>query len=78
MSGAEGTEILSALIKSYAEMGGMQIQFNMTDKQKLLDAQENPDAYKDLIVRVAGYSAYFTELSRDVQDEIIGRFQRGT
>jgi formate C-acetyltransferase len=77
VSGEEGTEILSALIKSYAEMGGMQIQFNMTDTQKLLDAQENPDAYKDLIVRVAGYSAYFTELSRDVQDEIIGRFQRG-
>jgi formate C-acetyltransferase len=77
VSGEEGTEILSSLIKSYAEMGGMQIQFNMTDTQKLLDAQENPEHYKDFIVRVAGYSAYFTELTKDVQDEIIGRFQRG-
>jgi formate C-acetyltransferase len=77
ISGEEGPQILSSLIKSYAQMGGMQIQFNMTDMKILLDAQENPDAYKDLLVRVAGYSAYFTDLSKDVQDEIIGRFQRG-
>jgi pyruvate formate-lyase/glycerol dehydratase family glycyl radical enzyme len=76
ISGEEGHQILSGLIKSYAQMGGMQIQFNVTDTKKLLDAQENPDAHRDLLVRVAGYSAYFTELSKDVQNEIIGRFQR--
>ena len=76
ISGEEGPQILSGLIKSYAKMGGMQIQFNVTDIKKLLDAQENPDAHRDLLVRVAGYSAYFADLSKDVQDEIIGRFQR--
>ncbi|MHA2433100.1 MAG: glycine radical domain-containing protein, partial [Candidatus Thorarchaeota archaeon] len=70
-----GLESLVSLLRSYVELGGMQIQFNMMDSQQLVDAQSNPDAYKNLVVRVAGYSAYFVSLSEDVQNEIIGRFQ---
>jgi formate C-acetyltransferase len=49
------------------------MQFNYLDNETLLEAQKNPEAYRDLIVRVAGYSAYFVELCKDVQDEIISR-----
>ncbi|MBI2907609.1 MAG: glycyl radical protein [Chloroflexi bacterium] len=64
---------LYALIKTYFEYGGKHIQFNVVDKKTLLDAQVRPELHRDLIVRVAGYSALFTELSRSVQDEIIQR-----
>lgn len=74
VNGDEGLESLVSLLKSYVELGGMQIQFNMMDSQQLVDAQSNPDAHKNLVVRVAGYSAYFVSLSEDVQNEIIGRF----
>ena len=49
------------------------MQFSVIDQEKLLRAQKNPERYKGLLVRVAGYTAYFTELGRDVQDEIIAR-----
>ena len=49
------------------------LQFNVIDQAKLLRAQKDPDRYRGLLVRVAGYTAYFTELGRDVQDEIISR-----
>ena len=49
------------------------MQFNYMDNKTLLDAQAHPERYKDLVVRVAGYSAFFTELCKDVQDEIISR-----
>lgn len=64
---------LLALVKTYFDYGGKHIQFNVVDKQTLLDAQVHPELHRDLIVRVAGYSAYFTELDRGVQDEIIER-----
>jgi len=51
----------------------MQVQFVVQDKQTLLDAQKNPDAYKDLLVRVSGYTAYFCDLNKKMQDEIIAR-----
>jgi pyruvate-formate lyase len=54
-------------------MGGKWIQFNVIGKEKLLDAQKFPENYRDLIVRVAGYSAYFVELSKGLQDDIIKR-----
>jgi pyruvate-formate lyase len=78
MAAGEGAEILTSLIRSYVRLGGMQIQFNMTDVDTLLNAQKNPDAHRDLLVRVAGYSAYFTDLGQDLQEEIIGRFQRSS
>lgn len=51
----------------------MHVQFNVIDKQLLLDAQKHPENYKDLVVRVAGYSAQFTVLAKEVQDDIINR-----
>ncbi len=65
--------LFEKLVESYFRMGGMQVQFNIHDKQTLLDARDNPDNYRDLLVRVSGYSAYFCDLSRQMQDEIIDR-----
>jgi len=64
---------LGMLIKAYGSMGGKWMQFNVVGKEELLDAQKSPENYKDLIVRVAGYSAYFLELGKGVQDDIIRR-----
>jgi formate C-acetyltransferase len=64
---------LLALIKTYFQEGGKHIQFNTVDRATLLDAQVHPELHRNLIVRVAGYSAFFTELSRGIQDEIIAR-----
>ncbi|MDI3548590.1 MAG: hypothetical protein PWR10_2242 [Halanaerobiales bacterium] len=61
------------LIDHYFANGGMQMQFNMVSKETLLDAQKHPERYKDLLVRVAGYSAYFTQLAKEVQEDIIER-----
>ena len=62
-----------ALIRTYFDQKGMHMQFNVVDRATLIDAQKHPENYKDLVVRVAGYSAFFTELCKDVQDEIISR-----
>jgi formate C-acetyltransferase len=64
---------LSALIKTYLKHGGKHVQFNVVSKEMLLKAQQNPAQYRDLVVRVAGYSAYFTQLNGAVQDEVIAR-----
>jgi len=69
----EGIRKIIALLKTYFERNGYQIQFNMLSPEELIMAQKNPESYRDLVVRVAGYSAYFVELSLAVQDEIIGR-----
>lgn len=61
------------LIKTYFDLGGHHVQFNIVDAETLIQAQREPERHKDLIVRVAGYSAYFTELSPKVQNEIITR-----
>jgi formate C-acetyltransferase len=66
-------ETLYSLIKAYFQKGGFQVQFNMTDSATLRDAQANPDNYRDLVVRVSGYSALFTGLSEIAQNEIIAR-----
>jgi len=75
-SGSEGTEKLAALIKTYFEMDGMHMHFNVVDVETLIEAQKNPEKYRDLIVRVAGWSAYFVELTKDVQDQIIQRYMK--
>jgi pyruvate formate-lyase/glycerol dehydratase family glycyl radical enzyme len=64
---------LSFLIRTYFSRNGKHIQFNVINREVLTDAQENPERHKDLIVRIAGYSAYFTQLGRPMQNEIIGR-----
>jgi len=71
-----GARNIAALIRSYFAMDGHHVQFNIIDRQTLLDAQENPEQYKDLIVRVAGYSDYFRNLDKALQDEIIGRTEQ--
>lgn len=73
----EGMKKFVSLVKSYIDMKGMQIQINVVDKETLIAAQNDPDAYRDLVVRVAGYSAFFTELSKEVQDSIISRTEHG-
>ena len=69
----ENQQKLTALIRSYFRMDAHHIQFNVIDKQTLLDAQKNPQDHKNLIVRVAGYSDYFNDLGVDLQNEIIER-----
>ncbi len=64
---------LGALVRSYFKMNGHHIQFNVVDADTLRDAQRYPEKYKDLIVRVAGYSDYFNDLGEDLQNEIIRR-----
>ncbi len=61
------------LVRSYFKQGGHHIQFNIVDTETLHDAQQNPDNYKDLLVRVAGYSDYFNDMTEQLQNEIIAR-----
>ncbi len=67
---------LAALIRGYFRLNGHHIQFNVVDRETLLDARKNPRDHKDLIVRVAGYSDYFNNLNRNLQDEIIARTEQ--
>jgi formate C-acetyltransferase len=69
----KGVDTLQNLILSYFDMGGYHVQFNMIDADTLRAAQENPENYEDLIVRVSGYAAYFTRLGKKIQDDIIDR-----
>lgn len=69
----EGSEGVVSLLRAGCNMGLGQMQFNYVDNKLMLEAQKNPEKYRDLIVRVAGYSAYFVELCKAVQDEIISR-----
>jgi pyruvate formate-lyase/glycerol dehydratase family glycyl radical enzyme len=64
---------LTSLIRSYFSLDGHHIQFNVIDAETLKDAQKHPERYRDLIVRVAGYSDYFNDLGEDLQNEIIAR-----
>jgi len=69
----EGIEKVASLIRSYFKMDGHHIQFNVVTAETLRQAQKEPEKYRDLIVRVAGYSDYFNDLGKDLQDEIIRR-----
>jgi pyruvate formate-lyase/glycerol dehydratase family glycyl radical enzyme len=73
LEGEDGLKALMNLVRAYFRLGGHHIQFNVVDAVTLRDAQEHPERYRDLIVRVAGYSDYFCDLSRTLQDEIIAR-----
>jgi len=73
LSDENGITQIMALLKSLCSLGIYHVQFNVVDREKLIDAQQNPEQHKGLLVRVAGYTAYFVELGKDVQDEIIGR-----
>lgn len=73
VQGEKGLEIIEGVIKTYFEDGGQHIQINVVDNETLKKAQEKPENYKGLMVRVAGYMAYFTELDKSAQDAIIYR-----
>jgi formate C-acetyltransferase len=70
-------EKMTALIRGYFRMNGHHIQFNVVSAKTLRDAQKHPEKYRDLIVRVAGYSDYFNDLGEDLQNEIIQRTEQG-
>ena len=73
LSREDGIKKLIALTQSYFAQGGMEVQFNVVSSETMRKAQETPEEYRDLIVRIAGYSAYFVELSRDCQNDVISR-----
>ena len=76
LAGRAGLQNFVSLIRTYFERKGMHVQFNVVSRETLLDAQKNPEKYKALVVRVAGYSALFTTLSRSLQDDIINRTEQ--
>ena len=77
LAGRTGLENFVALIRSYFDQKGSHMQFNVVTRETLIDAQKHPENYKHLVVRVAGYSALFTTLSRSLQDDIINRTEQG-
>lgn len=76
VAGEKGLSHMADLIRAYFNLDGHHIQFNVIDRKVLLEAQKHPEEYKDLIVRVAGYSDHFRNLSRALQDEIIDRTEQ--
>ncbi|MCJ7807660.1 MAG: formate C-acetyltransferase/glycerol dehydratase family glycyl radical enzyme [Dehalococcoidia bacterium] len=69
--------MVASLVKTYFHSGGMHLQFNVVSRETLVDAQKNPQDYRDLVVRVSGYSAFFTDLGKLIQDDIIARTEFG-
>jgi formate C-acetyltransferase len=75
--GGDNRETFVAYLRTWVDLGIHHIQFNVIDRQVLLDAQQNPEKYTDLIVRVAGFSAYFVDLEKELQNQIIARTEQG-
>ena len=73
VNGEEGLSRLTALLRTYFDMGGLQVQISVADTDELRDAQLNPEAHRDLMVRITGYSAVFIDMCQKAQDEIIRR-----
>ena len=69
----DGTEKVGRLVKTFVDRGGHQLQLNTVSLEKMLDAQKNPEKYQQLVVRIWGWSAYFTELDKEYQDHVIAR-----
>ena len=69
-------DLFAGYLRTWGDLDVSHIQFNIVDKATLLDAQRHPEKHPDLIVRVAGYSAYFVDLSRGLQDSIIARTEQ--
>jgi formate C-acetyltransferase len=72
----DGLQKLTELVDTFIELGGQELQINVVDGETLRDAQEHPEEYANLVVRVAGYSAYFVTLSKAIQDEVISRMEQ--
>ena len=77
LAGVKGLENFVSLVRGYFDRKGTHMQFNVVSRETLRDAQKHPEKYKSLVVRVAGYSALFTSLSRALQDDIIKRTEQG-
>jgi trans-4-hydroxy-L-proline dehydratase len=77
LSGEDGIKKFAGLVRTYFKLGGHHMQFNVLSSEQMRLAQQDPQSYQDLIVRVAGYSDYFVRLSKDLQDEIISRTEHG-
>ncbi|MEI6060531.1 MAG: pyruvate formate lyase family protein [Bacteroidota bacterium] len=73
LKGESGSKNMLALIRTYFENPGFHVQFNVVDSRMLVDAQLHPENYRDLVVRVAGFSAYWVEMSKALQDQVIWR-----
>ena len=73
MLGTASRDVRMSLVKAYMERGGFEIQINVTDREILEAARKSPEQYRDLVVRVGGYSDYFTRLSAEMQAELILR-----
>lgn len=76
LEGEENKRTFASYIRTWGDLGIHHIQFNVVNRETLINAQRNPDNYSDLIVRVAGYSAYFVDLPKGVQDDIIARTEQ--
>ncbi len=76
VKGDEGLRNLIAITETYFKNGGFHVQYNVIDRNTLLEAQKKPDDYQSLVVRVAGYSAFFTALDKSLQDDIISRTEQ--
>ena len=76
LAGEKGSRDLASLIRTYFDLGGMQVQFNVVDRETLVAAKNHPEKYPGLLVRVSGYSAYFADLTPEMQDEIIARSEQ--
>jgi formate C-acetyltransferase len=74
----EGIKKFSSMLMTFVDLKINHVQFNVVRKEDLINAKQNPEAYRGLTVRVAGYTAYFTELASDLQDEIIARTSYGS
>jgi len=77
LKGEGGQKRLGQVIRSYFHLGGTHLAINIVSSEALRDAQKNPDRYRDLIVKVAGYAAFFVELGKNTQDDIIARTEHG-
>lgn len=73
--GEDSIEKVASLVKTYINLGGHQLQLNAVNTQRMLDAQKNPEKYRQLVVRIWGWSAYFVELDKEYQDHVISRQQ---
>jgi formate C-acetyltransferase len=78
MLGSHLTDVLQSLVRVYMQRGGFELQINVTDRKTLENARKNPEAYRDLVVRIGGYSDYFTRLSAEMQEEIMLRTEHGS
>jgi formate C-acetyltransferase len=78
VAGEEGTRKLMAFLRTFCDLRLWHVQFNVVNKETLEAAQRDPARYKGLIVRIAGFSAYFVDLSRDLQDDLIARTSHET